>query len=83
MQISAFTAGLSSLHSGQQRTERAAGEIAGASLAHAEVAAVAPTSADLAVQLVELQQGKIEAEAGAKLIKTTDEVLGTLIDTRA
>jgi hypothetical protein len=30
-----------------------------------------------------LRQGQNEAEAGAKVIKTADEVLGTLIDTKA
>ncbi|MCY1295002.1 hypothetical protein D9M68_574670 [compost metagenome] len=82
MQISAFTAGLASLSSGQQRVERAAGDIASNTLPSAN-AAVAPDLADLAAQLIELQRGKLEAQAGAKLLKTADEVLGTLIDTRA
>ena len=33
--------------------------------------------------LVALRQGQNEAEAGAKVVKTADEVLGTLIDTTA
>ncbi|WP_235978872.1 hypothetical protein [Zestomonas carbonaria] len=83
MQISAFTSGLASLHSGQQRVDRAASEIAANSLSRAEVAAVAPNEADLASQLIELERSKLEAQAGAKLVKTADEVLGTLIDTHA
>ena len=38
---------------------------------------------DLAESLVALRQGQNEAEAGAKVVKTADEVLGTLIDTTA
>lgn len=33
--------------------------------------------------LVELQQARLEVEAGAAVIDTADEVLGTLIDTTA
>lgn len=83
MQISAFNAGLATVHNSQQRVDRAAGEIASASLPRSEAAANAPSEADLAVQLVELQRGKLDAAAGVKLIKTSDEMLGTLIDTRA
>lgn len=41
------------------------------------------SSPDLAESLVALRQGQNEAEAGAKVVKTADEVLGTLIDTSA
>ena len=38
---------------------------------------------NLVDSLVELQQAQREVEAGAAVIDTADEVLGTLIDTRA
>ena len=38
---------------------------------------------DLATSLVDLRVGKIEAQAGAKVVATADAVLGTLLDTRA
>ncbi|MCJ8170342.1 hypothetical protein [Atopomonas sediminilitoris] len=41
-----------------------------------------PTSA-VADSLVELREGQTEAQAGAQVIKTADEVLGTLVDVRA
>ena len=40
-------------------------------------------AADTADNLVQLSIGKTEAQAGAKVIETSDEVLGTLIDIRA
>ena len=41
------------------------------------------SQADLAQSLVALTVGKTEVQAGAKVVETADEVLGTLIDTRA
>jgi len=38
---------------------------------------------DLASNVVEMAQGKIQAELGVKVAKAADEVLGTLIDTYA
>ncbi|MES2819549.1 MAG: hypothetical protein V4812_11255 [Pseudomonadota bacterium] len=98
MQISPslISSGLSGLQSGQRRVEQAAGEIAAAALPPAQRAAginppAAPAadptarveSADLTSSLVALNVGKVEAQAGAKLIETSDEVLGTLLDTSA
>lgn len=78
MEISgnALHAGLSALQSGQRRVDQAAAEIAGSSLPPA-------SNLDLATSLTELKVGKTEAQAGAKVIETADEVLGTLVDIRA
>ena len=38
---------------------------------------------NLVDSLVELQQGRQEAEVGASVIDTADEVLGTLLDVTA
>ncbi|MBC9249012.1 hypothetical protein A9179_01860 [Pseudomonas alcaligenes] len=87
---SAFNSGLNAIQAGQRRVDQAAGEIAGAAVTPQEPseAAQAPAfgrdvQADLAQSLVALQVGKVEAQAGAKVVETADEVLGTLIDTRA
>jgi hypothetical protein len=92
---SAFNAGLSTIQSGQRRVDQAAAEIASNNVSRPQSSPepAAPTSenrqaeqaeqADLATSLVALQAGKQEVEAGAKVVKTADEVLGTLIDTRA
>ena len=38
---------------------------------------------DLAGALVSMQQNKVQVQASAKVVSTLDEVVGTLIDTRA
>lgn len=96
MQISAssaFNSGLSSVQSGQQRVNQAATDIASASLPKAKptaesVEASSPNNnqvrqVDLASSLVDLQAGKEQVQAGAKVIKTADDALGTLLDVRA
>jgi flagellar hook protein FlgE len=93
MQISAssaFNSGLSSVQNGQQRVNQAATDIASASLPKpvAESAAPNPSNSqaqqvDLASSLVDLQIGKEQVQAGAKVIKTADDTLGTLLDIRA
>ncbi len=82
MQISnsLFSYGVTAINAGQQRVEQAAGRIAGASVPDNSDA---PSSAELALQLVELQQGRYDAQIGSRLVRSADEVLGTLIDTRA
>ena len=37
---------------------------------------------DLAAKMVAMRQGEIEAKAAANVIKTGDQILGTLIDIR-
>ncbi len=74
---SAFSSGLSTVQSGQRRIEQAASEIASNTVTRSSDAA------DTAENLVQLSVGKTEAQAGAKVIETSDEVLGTLIDIRA
>ncbi len=95
MQISgsAFSAGLSGIQAGQRRVEQAAGEIASNTLPAQQPTAaqsVEPSTQvrgasepDLAQSLVGLTQGRNEVQASARVVETADEVLGTLIDTRA
>ncbi|MBU3059498.1 hypothetical protein [Pseudomonas indica] len=92
MQISSnvLSAGVNAFQAGQQRADRAAAEIAAGTLPPVQQPAPTPpaqatdrTSADLATSLVELRVGETQAQAGAKVIETADEVLGTLIDTHA
>jgi hypothetical protein len=42
-----------------------------------------PPASDMATNIVELTQGKIQVQAGVKVEKASDEMLGTLIDTYA
>jgi flagellar hook protein FlgE len=92
MQISAssaFNSGLSSIQSGQQRVSQAAGDIASISVekpAQEQVASSVDSQTqpvDLASSLVDLQIGKQQVQAGAEVIKTADDALGTLLDIRA
>jgi hypothetical protein len=91
----AFYAGLSTLQSGQSRVDQAAGQIANTTLersltsqsSEAQVDRLRSVDrsrqSDLASNVVEMAQGKIQAELGVKVAKAADEVLGTLIDTYA
>ncbi len=84
---SAFNSGLAAVQGGQRRVDQAATDIASATVARPERApdssAVPANNVDLANSLTELKVGKNEAQAGAKVIETADEVLGTLLDIRA
>jgi flagellar hook protein FlgE len=94
---SAFNAGIGAIQSGQRRVDQAAVDIASNAVTSspqqnstppANQVNPSPDTAeqsrpDLAESLVALRQGQNEVEAGAKVVKTADEVLGTLIDTRA
>jgi hypothetical protein len=84
----AFYAGLSTLQTGQNRVDQAAGQIANTTIersvtSQSSEAQVDRLRSDLASNVVEMAQGKIQAELGAKVAKAADEVLGTLIDTYA
>lgn len=91
MQISgnAFQSGLEGLKAGQQQVDQAAARIAQATLPAPvveplqDVNATAPGLIDLSEQQVLMKVGQYQAEAAGNLVKTADEVLGTLIDTRA
>ncbi|HEX5841884.1 MAG TPA: hypothetical protein VFY62_05345 [Pseudomonas sp.] len=95
---SAFNSGISTIQAGQRRVDQAAADIASnavtpppeqpSSAPPPNQVNPAPSSAeqsrpDLAESLVALRQGQNEAEAGAKVVKTADEVLGTVIDINA
>jgi hypothetical protein len=94
---SAFNSGISTIQSGQRRVDQAALDIASNAVTQPQQPTSTPpanqvnpapsaaeqTRTDLAESLVALREGRNEAEAGAKVVKTADEVLGTLIDTKA
>lgn len=91
----AFYAGLSTLQSGQSRVDQAAGQIANTTLERSLTSQSSEVQvdrlrsvdrsrqSDLVSNVVEMAQGKIQAELGVKVAKAADEVLGTLIDTYA
>jgi hypothetical protein len=91
----AFYAGLSSIQSGQSRVDQAASQIANNTIERSVTSQSSEVQvnrlrgvdraqeSDLASNIVELSQGKIQAELGVKVAKASDEVLGTIIDTFA
>ncbi|HEF4759717.1 TPA: pyrroloquinoline quinone biosynthesis protein PqqE [Pseudomonas putida] len=91
----AFYAGLSTIQTGQNRVDQAAGQIANNTIERSvtsqssEIQADRLRSVDRSQQSdvtsnrVEMAQGKFQVELGAKVAKASDEVLGTLIDTFA
>lgn len=80
---SALGSGLAAVQSGLDRVERAGTDIARNSLPRAEEPVAQPPAPDLSVSLVELRVGEREVAAGARVIETADQVLGTLVDIRA
>lgn len=84
---SAFNAGLATIQSGQQRVNQAAQGIASTAIASPSpentAQAASTPQAPVSDSLIELRAGQYQAQAGARLLDTADEVLGTLIDTRA
>jgi hypothetical protein len=91
----AFYAGLSTIQTGQNRVDQAAGQIASTVIDRSEKSQSSESQvdrlrsvdrsqqSDLASNVVEMSQGKFQVELGAKVAKASDEMLGTLIDTYA
>lgn len=85
MQInsSLFSAGLGAYQAGQQRVDEAGAAIADRSSPAAETSQAVADSVELTEKLVQLKVGEHQAKAGVRLLQTADEVLGTLINTKA
>ncbi len=54
-----------------------------AEIASADQLNQAGEETDLAGSMVEMNQNKVQVQASAKVVSALDEVIGTLIDTRA
>ncbi len=72
---SALFASANGIHSGIDRVAKAANDIA-----HASTHDSNQLPPELSAALVELKQGEHQVAASAAVIKTADDVLGTLID---
>ena len=91
----AFYAGLSTIQTGQNRVDQAAGQIANNTIERSVTSQSSEVQVDrlrsvdrsqqsgLTSNMVEMAQGKFQVEAGVQVAKASDEVLGTLIDTFA
>ena len=80
---SLLSAGLGAYQAGQQRIETAAEALANAALPVAGSSQAVAEVVELTEQLVQMKVGEHTANAGARMLQTADEVLGTLINTTA
>jgi len=84
MQInSLLSAGLGAYQSGQQRVDQASAVVADRTLPAAETSQAMADTVELTEQLVQMKVGEHQANAGVRLLQTADEVLGTLVNTKA
>jgi hypothetical protein len=85
MQInsSLLSAGLGAYQAGQKRVDQAGAAIAGQTLPMPDKSQAVAETAALTEQLVQMKVGEHQAKAGARILQTADEVLGTLINTKA
>ena len=91
----AFYAGLSTVQTGLNRVDQAAGQIANNTIERSVTSQSSESQverlrsvdcaqqSDISTSMVEMAQGRLQAEAGVKIAKASDEMLGTLIDTFA
>lgn len=80
---SLLSAGLGAYQAGQQRIETAAEALASSALPVADSSQAVAEVVELTEQLVQMKVGEHAANAGARMLQTADEVLGTLINTIA
>ncbi|MCP9337235.1 hypothetical protein [Stutzerimonas xanthomarina] len=85
MQInsSLLSAGLGAYQAGQQRVDQAGAAIVRGSAPVPENSQAVAETVGLTEELVQLKVGEHQAKAGARILQTADEVLGTLINTKA
>ncbi len=89
--ISALNSGLNGIHQGMKRLREDAHEIAKANIHDRPQGAAGATDAqpsdqnlaDIAKPLVGLLEDRTQVAISAKVVKTADEVLGTLLDIEA
>ena len=91
----AFYAGLSTIQTGQNRVDQTAGHIANNTIERSVSSQSSDTQvnrmravdrsqlSDIASDVADLSVGKAQVELGAKVVRTADEMVGTLIDTYA
>ena len=72
--MSVLSVGMQGMQAGFNIADRAGGQILNAS---------GSADADLAAPLIGLEIGKVQTEVSAQVVKTGDEMLGTLIDIQA
>jgi len=77
---SVLSSGVSGIQRGIETAREAASDIARAGTVEPENAATVPDLAESAVKLIQSEQ---QVAASAAVVRTADELLGTIIDTKA
>ncbi len=80
---SILSTGLQGVQSGVGTVQRAAEDIVSATTTDPETASGDDALANITEAAVSLKQGEQQVQASAAVVKTADEVLGTLLDTTA
>lgn len=82
--LSAMHLGLQGIQKGMDGLRRNAHEIASANkLNNPQSAEAAPSVNDVTDALVGLQQNRLQAEASTKVVKTSLDLIGSLLDVKA
>ncbi|ARN76350.1 hypothetical protein [Oceanicoccus sagamiensis] len=80
---SVLSTGLQGVQSGVSTAQRAAEDIVQATTTDPQTASGGDSLADITEAAVSLKVGEQQVQASAAVVKTADEVLGTLLDTKA
>ena len=81
--ISTLSAGLEGIHKGMNGIRKNAHDIANASSQNHAATDTASTTNDIAEPLVYMKLNKLQAQASAKVVQTSADMIGTLIDMKA
>ncbi len=80
---SVLSTGLQGVQSGVSTVQRAAEDIVNATATDPETASGGDALASITEAAVSLKVGEQQVQASAAVVKTADEILGTLLDTKA
>jgi hypothetical protein len=85
MQInsSLLSAGLEAYQAGKQRIDQTGAAIVEQTLPVADTSQAVAETVELTEQLIQMKVGEHTARAGVRMLHTADEVLGTLVNTKA
>ena len=81
--VSALNAGLEGIHKGLNGIKKNAYEIANAGSQNHSTSEPASATSNIAEPLVYMKLNKLQAQASAKVVQTSADMIGTLIDMKA
>ncbi len=81
--ISALNSGLQGIHNGLNGIKKNANDIANAGTLASSNTEQSSSSSDITEPLVYMKLNKLQAQASAKVVQTSADMIGTLIDMKA